>query len=517
MKVAKRVIANTGWLYGQLILLTILALITTRLVLDALGETDYGIYMLIAGITSMLGILNMNMVNTSMRFMAHSLGSGDNQIILKTFNSALFIHLLLGIGVILIMQAGGWLMFEYLLNIPEERLFQAKVVFQFLIISAFAVVLFSPFDAVLNAHENIFALVVIEIFSHILKLGVAIYISQTNMDNLLLLFGLLTLIVHVLTRVIVVVYCALKHPEYKVSFKKYVDRNTLRSIFSFSGWNLLGSLSFLASVKIRAILFNMFFGVVVNAAEGVSRNITNQINAVAVSLTRAINPQLIKSEGGGNRVRMLQITEVSAKFSTFLFALASIPFLFEANYLLELWLKDIPTFTVIFCQLLIIIMLIEKFTFPITESIRAVGKIRDFQITETLLSLLIIPISYAAFSLGHSPHVFFVVAIILACVKAIGRLYFGKRICGININLYLKNIIVRPLIPILIATSFIALMQVFMEPGFLRLVAVCFLFLVVFSTGFWIFSIDKTEKTLLQTMAGEVWQKARRIVLRYTG
>jgi len=369
MKAAKKVITNTAWLYLQLVVGTIVALFSIRLVLGALGEIDYGIYMLIAGIAGMLGLLNTNMINTSMRFMAHSLGTGDNDNILKTFNTSLFINLLVGIGVIFLMQAGGWLMFEFLVNIPTDRMFQARVVFQFMVLSAFVVVLFSPFEAVVNAYENIFALAVIEIISHILKLGVAVYISQTNNDNILVLFGLLTLLVHLIARTMVVVYCITKHPEYKVSFKKYVDTSTMRSIFSFSGWNFFGSLSFLAIVQMRGVLFNLFFGVVVNAAEGISRNITTQVNAVAVSLNRAINPQLFKSEGGGNRTRMLQITDLSAKFTTFLFAIFSIPLFFEITFVLELWLKDVPAFTVVFCQWLLINILIEKFTWPISEAI----------------------------------------------------------------------------------------------------------------------------------------------------
>ncbi|HSV88424.1 MAG TPA: hypothetical protein VLH61_07260 [Bacteroidales bacterium] len=511
MKAAKKVITNTAWLYLQLVVGTIAALISIRMVLGALGEIDYGIYMLIAGITGMLGILNSNMVNTSMRFMAHSLGTGDKDIILKTFNTSLFINLLIGIGVIFLMQAGGWLMFEFLVNIPADRMFQARVVFQFMVISAFVVVLFSPFDAVLNAHENIFALAVIEVFSHILKLGIAIYISQIKGDNLLILFGLLTLFVHLLTRGLVVWYCTIKHPEYKVGFKKYVNLNTLSTIVSFSGWNFFGSMAFLAKVQIRGVLFNMFFGVVVNAAEGISRNITNQLNTVAVNLSRAINPQLIKSEGGGHRIRMLQITELSAKFTTFLFAVLAIPLLFEINYVLDLWLKDVPAFTAVFCQWLIIIMLIEKLTFPITDAIRAVGNIRNFQVTETCLALLIIPASYAAFSAGFDPTASFVLALLLAFITAVGRLYFGKKLCGLNVKQYIMNVAGRLLIPISISALCLAVLQSLMQQGLLRLLVVSAFFLAMFTASFWVFSLNKVEKNLIITLAGDIWLKLDRI------
>lgn len=509
MKAADRVIFNTAILYIKLILGVVLGLFTTRIVLDALGETDYGIYILVAGIVGLLNILNSNMANTSMRFLAHSLGSEDKIKMLKTFNTTLFLHFVIGVVVVLIMQIGGWLMFEYLLNIPVEKVADAKIVFQFMVLTTFITVISVPYDAVMNAHENMLALSLVDFLGYILKLGVAIYLLYSD-ANLLVLYGFLLLVIQILLRVIKQVYSRIKYKETRTRLRKYTDRGLVKEILAFTGWNLFGSIGALTVTQVKSIIINIFFGVKLNASEGIARNVNSQINMVSVSMTRALNPQLIKSEGGGNRDRMLRITEQGTKFSVFLFALAAFPVMLETNYLLNLWLKDVPNYTVVFIQLSLIAMMIEKLTFQITDAIRAVGRIKAFQVSETLLLILNIPMAYFAFKAHYEPYAIYVIGIIISSILFFNRLYFGRRVAGLNIASYTKNAVLPIFKPLFMSLFVVLIFKSALPEGFIRLLIVTMFFCTSLLVSFWFWGVRSREKEMLRGVAGTFFTKVRR-------
>lgn len=500
MKSANKVIFNTGVLYGQLIISMAIGLFTTRIVLDALGETNYGIYMLVAGVVGILGILNSNMANTSMRYMAHSLGTNDKKTIQKTFNTTLILHFVIGAIVVILMQIGGWFMFEYLLNIPDDKVFDAKIVFQFMVITTFITVISVPYDAVMNSHENMLALSLVDILGSVLKLGVAIYLTFSE-ANLLILYGFLILVIQLILRVIKQWYSRMKYEECKIRLRGYVDKTLMKSILSFTSWNLFGSLGALAVTQVRGVILNMFFGVSLNAAQGIAQSASTPVNMVSESMTRAINPQLTKSEGGGDRQRMLRITEISTKYSVFLFALFAIPVLLEAKFLLNLWLKEVPEYAVVFFQLSLITMFIEKFTFQITHAIRAVGIIKKFQVTETMFRILNIPLAYLAFKAGYEPYSIYIIGGLISLIVFFNRLYFGKIITELKILAYMKYAMLPVLVPLVISLTVAIVLHMNMHEGLFRLILVSILFLVLLSIGFWQLGITINErKTFISIM-----------------
>lgn len=499
MKAANRVIFNTSIVYIQLLLGIVIGLFSTRIVLNALGEEDYGIYVLVAGVIGLLNILGSNMANASMRFMSHSLGTGDNEKILKTFNTLLFIHFILGGIIILLLEIGGWFMFEYFLNIPLEKMFAAKIVFHCMVFSTFVAVISVPYDAVMNAHENLLMLSIVRIFGNVLNLAAALLLLYIT-SNLLIVYGACMMFNQILLRLIKQMYSKKKYKECKIRFKNYRDTQLTKSILSYTVWSFFGSLASMASNQIRDILINVFFGVKVNAATGISQTAGSKVNLVAVGLTQAINPQLMKSEGANNRQKMLKLTGISTKFATFLFALFAIPLIFEANYILQLWLKNVPAYAVIFFQLTLLLMLMDKFTFHIGDAIRAVGNIRNFQIMEAFTILLGLPISYIVFKKGGSPVSIYIVNLIMYGITALVRLHYGKKVAGLQIKEYFKKSILLVLIPLVIATVLAYIVFFNMDIGFIRLLIVPFLFIVSFTALFWMFGINKEEKNIIKNL-----------------
>lgn len=499
MDASRRVILNTVVNYASLLVKMAVGLFTARFILQALGETDYGIYVAVAGVVGLLDILNSNMTNTSMRFLAHSLGSGDMAVVRKTFNSTLYIHYLIGIMTVAIMEIGGLLMLEFVLNIPSGKMVDAHIIFQFMVVTMFVTVIAVPYDAVMNAHERIWMLSLFDIFGTILSLGLAIFLLYSD-GNRLVQYGLFLMLIQILLRFLKTIYSKHHFEECrKVSFRER-DKDSIKSILSFTGWNLFGSIASSFSHHLRGIIINIFFGVKLNASEGISRRINNYVNMVSTSMTRAINPQLMKSEGGGNRERMLRITELASKYSSFLFALIGVPFAIEAPYIIDIWLKDVPQYAVIFCQLSMINMLISKFSFQIVHAIQAVGKIRDFQLVETTLLLLPLPVAYFMFKAGYPPVTIYYIGLAVNIPIFFFRLYFGKKIAGLDIRHFVKNGILSTLIPLSIAFAIILLFVVFVPESFIRAIGTFCLFGIVFTLLFWLIGTGKDERDKWRSM-----------------
>lgn len=498
MKAANRVIFNTSIVYIQLLLGIVIGLFSTRIVLNALGEVDYGIYILVAGVIGLLNIVGSNMANASMRFMAYGMGCAKEDEVKKTFNTLLLIHFILGGVIIILLEIGGWLMFEYFINIPAEKMYEAKIVFHCMVISTFITVIAVPYDAVINAHENLLVLSIVSIFGNLLNLGAAIILLYLN-SQLLIVYGVSMMVIQIILRLIKQTYSRKKYKECKIQFK-FADKQLIKSVLSYTVWTFFGSLASMATNQIRDLLVNKFFGVKVNAATGISQTASSKVNLVAVGLTQAINPQLIKSEGATNRIKMLKLNGISTKFATFLFALFAIPLIFEADFILQLWLKNVPVYAVIFFQLTLLLMLMDKFTFHIGDAIRAVGNIRNFQIMEAFTILLGLPISYIVFKKGGSPVSIYIVNLIMYGFTALVRLYFGKKVAGLQIKEYFNKSIFPVLMSLMAATILTYIVFFNMNIGFIRLIIVFLLFIVTFTALFWILGINKEEKNIIKNL-----------------
>lgn len=472
----------------------IVGLFVVRFVLRALGEEDYGVYVIVGGIVAMLDILNSNMSNTSMRYLAYSLGNKDKKDIYVTFNTTVFIHYLIGILTIVVLEIGGYLMFEYIVNIPPSKMGDAKIIYQFMIATTFISVISVPYDAVTNAHEKIWMLSVFDITNTILSLCLALFLLVYNGDRLIM-YGFLLMIIQLLMRIVKVSYSKSKFEECRKIKYKYVDKNRMKEIFSFTGWNLFGSVAALGMSQFRSLILNMFFGVRLNAAEGITRRVAMPLNMIVTSMTRAINPQIMKSEGGQDHERMRYIVAIGSKYSSFLFALFGIPVLIEIPFLLNLWLDKVPDYAVIFCKLTIIAMLIEKFTFQIVHAVSAVGKIRNFQIAGALTNLLYLPIAWALFKIGYPPVTIYYLSLISIFLMAIVRFYYGYTVAGINAWSFIKKAIIPVLVPLTISTVMTVVLYNVIEEGLINLISIFLLFCSSFPVFFWYIGMDGEERS----------------------
>ena len=493
MNNSHRVILNTLVLYLSLIIRIGVGLISARLVLNALGETNYGVYMVVAGIIATLDFLTTSMSNSSMRFLATSLGSGDKDRVLKTFNTTVYIHYLMALVVVVILEVGGYLMFEYIVNIPTDKTTDAHIVYQFMIVTVVINVVAVPYDAVMNAHEKIYILSLFSVIAFLMSLIGAIVLCYYS-GNKLIFYGLYQLLIAVIIRLIKVRYAKMHFEECRKISKKYFDRNYYKSIFSYNGWNLLGTFSGVGLTQMRKLIINQYFGVKLNTSEGVAHQVNSYINSISVSMTQSIDPQLMKSEGAGDSNRMVHITEISSKYSAFLFVLIGIPFFLEASTIFKVWLNNVPEYTVLFAQLYIIYQILEKFTFQITRAIRAVGNIKRFTIADAIACWAYIPVIIILYRRGAPPEAIYYLTIATSLFSAVVRFYYGRKLAGVNSIHFIKTAITPIIIPLIFAFSVAWLITVIFPNTLWRVVITTFVFCSVFISIFWFIGIKPVER-----------------------
>lgn len=499
MNPTNRVFYNTTILYGRLLVGMLVGFFTTRIILDALGEVDYGIYALVAGVIGMLAFLNASMSGTSMRFISVSIGSKEAENVNVTFNSTLLIHIFIGLIVSLMMVVAGLFLFDGILNIPSDKIYSAKVVYYLMIVSTFVVIVSVPFDALISANENFVAISLIEIVGTFLNLSIALYVASIDSDQLIY-YGILVALNQLLIRLLKQWYCRYKYKQIKINIRKYYNAGKIKEILSFTGWKTLDSSAAVIYGQSVSVLINVFFGVTLNAANGIAKQASGQLQNLTASMLSAINPQIYKSEGGGDRLRMLKITSISAKFSFFAMALLSIPVILELPFLLKLWLDVVPGFTVIFCTLILIDMIVAKYTFPINTAIAAGGRVKSITIFVLINRVLQFLTSYLLFSYGYQPESIYVVSIIFSFLAIFYKLYFGKVLIDLNVREYVYNVIIISTIPMVLTLGVSVLPRLLMEESFLRVVLTVFLSVVTGLLLVYNIGLNKEEKQIVDNL-----------------
>jgi len=486
-KAANRVAKNTGILYAQMGITVFMSLYTTRLVLAALGAEDFGIFNVVGGAIVMLTFLNTAMASASQRFMSYAQGEGDLKKQKNIFNISLILHFFIAITVILLLEIVGYFLFDGILKITPERLDVAKLIYQFLLISTFFTIISVPYDAIINAHENMLFVAILRIAETILKLTIAIFITYTVFDKLYM-YGLLMASLSIFLLIIRITYCHKKYEEVIINFKKYFNKPLFTEITSFAGWNFLGASSSIIGNYGQGIVINMFFGTAVNAAQGISGQVSGQLGAFATTMMKALNPLIAKSEGAGNRSLMLKASFIGSKVSFFLLTIFYVPVILEMPYIFGFWLKEVPEYTVVFCRLLLVRNLIQQLFITLASSIAAVGNIKKYQISSGFLNFLPLIIGYIFFHFGYPPYTLYIVFIFYAILNGLIILYFAKKECELPIKTYLKDVVFKCLFSFLILILIAGIPVYSMPESFTRLIIVLivstfFFFIVIRFTG----------------------------------
>ena len=492
MQVAAKVVFNTMVLYMKILLSMSIALISVPLVLKALGASDYGLYNLVAGVVSMLSFLNNALTVSSQRYMSVAMGANDEKQINIIFNTSFVLHLLLGMLVVVGLETGSF--FIDRLNIEANRIVIAQMVFQFLVLTTFCRIISVPFDAIMNAHEDMLAFSVIELIDSVLMLAVATTLQYFSGDKLLF-YGLSIMGISLLTLVMKYIWSHWKYKKYRIDIFKYKNQLQIRSMFGFASWNLFGGLAFMGRNQGVAVIINLFLGTVANAAYGIANQINGALSHFTSTFQRAINPQLMKSEGMGNRERLIRISFISSKFSVLAICLFAVPLIVEMPDVLCVWLKgNIPPYTMQLSCCILFFSIIYQYSMGIMSSIQAAGNLRNYQIVIGCLILLNIPLSFIFLKLGFPIYYVTIGYIVIEIISLVVRVFFAKNLISMNPNDFLRQVFSPTLLIIFISLLGSLIPHFLFANLWLRLVNTFGLYMLIYIVMMWYVAFDKVQR-----------------------
>lgn len=436
----KQIAKNTLMLYIRMFFLMAVNLYTSRVTLEALGVDDYGVYNAVAGFIAMFAMISGSLSGSISRYITYILGQGNNQRLHDVFSTSVFIMLGLAfIIVVLVESLGVWFLNSHM-SIPEGREVAANWVLQFALLTLIFNLWSTPYNATLIAHEKMDAFAYIGIFEGCATLLIAFLIIVSPIDTLIY-YALLMLLLAIVVRIIYALYCKKHFEECTLSW--HFDIPLFKEMFSFAGWNFIGFTSGILRDQGINILFNVYNGPVVNAARGLAMQVNTALTKFSQSFYTAVQPQITKSYAVGNIEESHSLVLRSSRLAYFLLMLISIPVIAEADYILALWLKDVPEHTVMFVRIIIINSLIESLSHPLIYLMLATGNIKKYQIIVGSINLLIFPLAWGLLLLGYKPEIVQSSIILFSIVALTIRLVLLKQMTGFSIRRFLKSTILK--------------------------------------------------------------------------
>jgi len=497
MKESQKIAVNTGFLYTKMVITMIISLYSTRLILKALGVENYGIFALIGGVIGLLQFLNGAMSSATQRYFSFYLGSGNEQKLKSVFTNSVIIHFVIGLFVVLILEIAGIFLFDGVLKIPVDRIPSAKIVFHLMIVSTFFNINAVPYNAAINAHENFLYDSLVGVFESVMKLCIAIVLIYASSDKLVL-YGILMASLAIVIRLMNSLYSNIRFKECRFSLKTERDMPLMKEMFSYAGWILFGTLSSVAKDQGLAFVLNLRFGIVVNAAYGVANQVNGQLSNFTTNMYRALIPQIVKSEGGGDRNRMIKLAVTGCRTASVLMGFLSIPLIVEMSYILNLWLTDVPENAVIFCQLILVLKLSQLLTSGLIPAINATGRIKVYTLIVGTTSILTLPLAIVLLLLGLPAYSVLIGAIFIELVVGGIRVYNAEKIIGISFMGFVKNVVFKVVLLYIISFGATLMPSFFMKDNFVRLVVTGIISSVVISLLAWFFVFSEEEKAHLK-------------------
>lgn len=492
----KRIAKNTLMLYGRMLFSMVVSLYTSRVVLNTLGVVDYGIYGVVGGFVSMFSLISSSLSSAVSRFLTFELGRGDQDRLNKAFSTSLLIHIVLAIVVLVIAETVGVWFVNNKMTIPSDRLYAANWVFQASIFS-FMFGLFSvPYNASIVSHEKMSAFAYIGILDTTMKLLIVLFIAYSHWHfDKLIVYAMLLVAVSITLQCIYLAYCR-KHFEecrLRISF----DKGFWKEISSFAGWNFIGCTAQLLKDHGVNIVLNIFYGPVLNAARGIATSVNAAVSSFTGGFMTALNPQITKSYAIKDNEYLMFLVERGSRFSFYILMILAFPIIIETEYILSLWLVNYPDHSVNFVRLVLLMSLFEAISNTLITLQLATGKIRNYQLAVGGVLLLNFPLSYIALRIQLPPESVYVIAIVIAILCLILRLFFLRKMVGLSVLRYIKNVLINAML-----VSFAAIVAPYylhccLNYGAIRFLIVCLVSVMSSALSILFLGCSKSERLIL--------------------
>ena len=491
----KRIAKNTLYLYARMLVMMLLGFFTTRIVLEKLGASDYGVYNVVGGFVSLFMVLNSILQSGTNRFLALALGRGDKVYTKLTFSTALVIHILIAVIVFILLETFGLWFLNQHLNISPDRLSTANWVFQFSVLSCMLGITQTPYSASITANEHFKIFAYLSILDVILKILI-LYLLVVIPGDKLIVYSCLLFLCSLLNITMTRIYCIRNFEESHFSLR--IDKSLFKQMFVYSGWTMSGHLSAVLNSHGVNILLNIFFGTLINAARGLAVTVTFTIKQFVGGFTVASVPQLVKSYGSGDKESFVKIIFNISQVTLFLLAVFLIPVLLEIDFVLMLWLNDVPQYTASFIRITLVLSFLSYSNYMIDQGINAIGRVKEMNLWVTPVYLLDLPLSYLALKLGGSPVAVYWVSSIPMILAVVLNLFILNRFYSFPIRKYMVQIIFKNLVLVCVAALTPYILQQFMPIGFKRFFVVCSLSVCVTFLIFWLFALSKDNREMVK-------------------
>ena len=489
---SNRIIINTMAQYTRTIINVCLSLYSTRLILSALGQSDYGIYSVVAGVIAMMSFITNALVVTTQRFLSIYHGKNDPQKIRQFFGNSMLLHILIAsiLGVVLFCL-GSWITHDFL-NIVVERQQAAWYVYNAAVVMLMLTFITAPIRALFIARENIVYISIVDVVDGILKLLIAIGLSHIAYDHLVS-YSVLMAGITLVNLLAFSIYASAKFPEFHLPRLRDWDKQFIKELSHFAGWTTYSMGCIIGRNQGIAVVLNIFYGTIVNSAYGIAQQVLGAVQFISTSILNAMNPQIMKAEGSGDRSRMVRLCEYESKYAFLLLSLVAIPLIAEMDTVLHFWLGEVPEHAVMFCRCILAASLCDQISVGLTTANQAVGKIRTYNLIFYTFKLLVVILAWGCIKAGLPLVSVMWCYIGVELFTSFLRLPLMKRIAHIAILPFCKNVFMRIIIPAT-TMSIVCYISVRYVNLSWRIILTTLLSVATGLLSIWITSLRKEEK-----------------------
>ncbi len=442
----KRIAKNTLFLYLRMLFVMGVTLYTSRVVLEALGVVDFGIYNVVGGLSATFVFFSSALTNATQRFLNYEHGRGRKDKLNNIFNLSLVVYCSIAVFIVAIGFIFGTWFVKNKLSIPPASLDSACVVLYMTLFSLLFSFIGSVYESVLISRENMKIYAYLGIVDAVGRLGCA-YVVSIIPDYRLSVYAVLLAVVHIFPKILLIIFCVVKYEETRIKY--YWNKGLFIEMFAFAGWNIYGTGVWMINQQGINIILNLFFGPVVNAARGIATQVTTAVTNIGLNFFTAVRPQIIKSYASDDIDNYVNLIFKSSKYSVFLLTFICLPFFLKTEYILSIWLKYVPEYTVTFTKWVLIFVLVDSLNNPLWCAIQAVGKLKKTILYGSTYYLLAFPLSYVALSYGAPSWVVYPIIVFFRATYVIIVFRILKTFVNLDTSEYIKTVV----FPIVCVTS----------------------------------------------------------------
>lgn len=491
MDAAKRIVLNTSAQYIRTILGGIITLYSARIILHHLGTDDFGIYSIVAGVVLMLSFITNALTSTTQRYVSFYQGRGDIDLLKRIFSNSMFLHLGIGIAVSILLCLLYLFLFD-IIEVPENRMNAASLVYFSVIITLFLSFMASPLRAVLISHENIVYTSIVDLLDSVLKLFIALSLAKVSCDKLVY-YAITLSLVQLFNFAAFGIFCYKKYEECIWPRFSHIDKGYIKDLSGFAGWNVYSMCCQVGRTQGLNIVINRLMGTVANAAYGLAIQVSSYANFMSGALMNSIRPQIVKAEGKGEREKMLFLSELSCKYGFFLMSLVAIPCIFEMPKLLELWLGDVPDYTILFTNMYLLAIVLDKLTEGLNITNQAIGKLKTFTLWVNTGKLITVPLSYMLLKIGFAPISMAICFVVIEFISALVRLPILNKQANLSYKRFFINVICKIFLPTLLCVITCFTITTALQVKY-RILLTLIASTVVYSISFFLLAMQREER-----------------------